>query len=327
MHETTLRGTHAQMGTQDGEIAAKIGMQLPAPEIAMLDLANRCERVAMQHTPELVEEMHAFADAAHIPYDTFKTFVLTVPLQQTAPSCSVFAVMPERSANGKAMVGRNYDFMYDISWEAATTYKTYPSTGHAHIGNCDIWIGREDGMNDAGLFVAMSATFLRGVQPGLPFWFIVRHLLEMCTTVDEALDWISAVPHSQSRNYMLADSTRALVVEGSIEGVRVREPQNGVLVMTNHPLHPDFAARAYAPDDSAMRYNRLCTLPPRGVTWNDMQEALGDRANRVNAHDTYDGQAFGTIWSVIACPANRRFGIAQGTGKEEGTMTYREYSI
>jgi hypothetical protein len=70
MHETILRGTSAQMGIQDGEIAATLGMQLPAPEAAMLDLANGCERVAIQHTHKLVEEIHAFADAAIYLPDT-----------------------------------------------------------------------------------------------------------------------------------------------------------------------------------------------------------------------------------------------------------------
>jgi predicted choloylglycine hydrolase len=328
MQEITLRGTPAQMGAQHGAILAQTGLELPPPQPAMQQLADACEETAVQHTPELVEEMRAFADAVHIPYDTLKTFTLTIPLQQTMPSCSVVAVMPERSANGKLMVGRNYDFAYHISWEGATRYTTHPDKGYAHIGNSDIWIGREDGLNAAGLFVAMSATFISGVQAGLPFWFIVRHLLETCTTVDEALVWIQSVPHSQSRNYMLADNKKAVVVEASIDGCRVREPEDGVLVMTNHPMHPDFRPRAaFVPDDSPIRYNRLRTFPTNSITLNDMQSALNDRENAVCAHAQFDGQTYGTIWSVIAYPQDRQIDIAPGTGDNQGTMVYRSYKV
>lgn len=178
------------------------------------------------------------------------------------------------------------------------------------------------------MFVAMSATFINGVQPGLPFWFIVRHLLEFCATVDEAIDWIKAVPHSQSPNYMLADSHKAVVAEASIHGVSIREPEDGVLVMTNHPAHPDLKAQAsFVPNDSNLRYDRLRTLPDSGITLDDMKTALNDRKNGVCAHAQFDGQGFGTIWSVIAYPADRTLAIAPGTGNNEGTMTYRSYSL
>lgn len=138
MNEVTLRGTPAQIGAEHGAILGQIGLELPTPEPALLELARACELTAIEHTPELVEEMRAFAAAAKVPYDTLMTFVLTIPLQQTMPSCSVVAVLPERSENGKLMIGRNYDFAYDISWEAATTYRTHPESGYAHIGSSDI---------------------------------------------------------------------------------------------------------------------------------------------------------------------------------------------
>jgi predicted choloylglycine hydrolase len=328
MHELTLRGTPAQMGTEHGSLMAQIGFELPPQDPRLIELAVGCEEQAIRHTPELVEEMRAFAAAAYVSYDLFKAFTLTIPLQQNIPSCSVVAVMPERSAGGKLMVGRNYDFVYDISWEAATIYSTYPETGQAHIGSCDIWIGREDGLNESGLFVAMSATFLPGIQAGLPFWFIVRHILETCKTIDEALTWIQAVPHSQSRNYMLADAKKAVVVEATINGVCVREPENGVLVMTNHPAHPQLKEQVnFVPDDSLMRYDRLNLLSSSQVTLDDIKTALNDRKNRVCAHEQFDGNAFGTIWSVIAYPEERRLAIAPGTGDNKGTMTYRSYTL
>ena len=68
MNEITLRGTPAQIGAEHGAIMAQIGLQLPTPEPALLQLARDCEQTAIQHTPELVEEMRAFAAAAQVPY-------------------------------------------------------------------------------------------------------------------------------------------------------------------------------------------------------------------------------------------------------------------
>jgi predicted choloylglycine hydrolase len=287
-------------------------------------LAEGCEKMLQRHAPEYVTEMEALAEAAEIDATHLKAFTICAPLQQTMPSCSVVAVMPERSVTGKLLVGRNYDFDYEISLDGSATFYTYPAGTMAHVGNCDIWVGREDGLNEAGLFVAMSATFLPGVQPGLTFWFVVRYMLEHCSTVEEAKRWIASVPHAQSRNFMLADKNDAVVVEASIEGVRMREATNGILAMTNHPEHPDWVQRmTFAPDDSYTRFARLLALPGANITAADVETALNDRPSGLCAYAKWDGKTYGTIWSVLACPEEGRFAIADGAGAE-GVMHYRE---
>jgi len=328
MHRITLKGTPQQIGEQHGKILARVDLGLSQLDASMQAIATESEQIAMQYIPAIVDEMHAFADAAEVDYNALKGLLFAGPLRQNVPSCSVVAIMPEHTADGKLLVGRNYDFTYGISWDAATTYTTQPTAGYAHTGNCDIWIGREDGLNEAGLFAAMSAAFLPGVQAGLPFWFIVRHILETCANVDEALDWLRSVPHSQSRNYMLADEHKAVVAEATIDGIYVREPENGVLVMTNHPAHPALAAREpFKPDDSPIRYQRLRELTQDTIKLDDIKGALNDRENYVCAHGSFGNEPFGTIWSVIACPQDRQLAIAPGTGHNEGIMTYRSYAV
>jgi len=147
--------------------------------------------------------------------------------------------------------GRNYDFAYDMP--PSVTYRTYLENGYASLGNCDIWIGREDGLNEAGLFVGIAATMLPGYQPGLTFWFVVRMLLDRCATVEEGLELVQGIPHAQSRNFLLADrSGQAAVAEVTTDGVEVRKPEDGLLVITNHAVSPELAER-----EEQIRYSRL----------------------------------------------------------------------
>jgi hypothetical protein len=264
-------------------------------------------------SPELLEEMRALAEAASIDYDALATISITAPLSQTGfSSCTVFAVMPERTADSRLIFGRNYDFAYDMPPSVA--YRTYPEGRYASLGCCDIWIGREAGLNEAGLFVGISATMLPGYQPGLTFWFVVRMILDRCATVDDGLALIQSVPHAQSRNFLLADrSGKAVVAEATIDGVEVREPEDGLLVITNHAASPALAGQAaFVPPDSHPRYDRVRELlgGSEPVDVDAVKATLRDHEGFVCAHWP-DGTG-GTLWSLVGHPDRRAFELTEG---------------
>jgi len=294
----------------------QIGLTFAPPAPKMLRFARRCEDIVGQHAPEFLDEMRGLAEASGLAYDTLMTMILTVPFDpQDVPSCTVLAVSPERTADGRPIVGRNYDFFYDISEEVATTYRTYPERRYASLGDCDIWIGREDGLNEAGLFVGIARFFYPGLRPGLPFWLIARLLLDRCATVDEALELIQRVPHAQSYTYLLADRFgKAVVVEPTVEGIEVRYPQDGLLVMTNHAVCPAWAGKeSDVPPDSHPRYNRLRELLGEGVVDDEaVKAALRDHEGLVCSHQVVEGRKLGTVWSVVGHPGERQLDIAPG---------------
>jgi len=332
MHHVDLRGTYAEMGRQQGLILRASGFDLPPPDPNMLHFARRCEELVARHAPELLDEMHGLAEAAGVDYDAVMTMTLTAPFDaEDVHACTVLAVLPERTADGRTIVGRNYDFFNDISEEPATIYRTYPvgvhgrAPLHASAGVCDIWIGREDGFNDAGLFVGIAAIFLPGLQPGLTFWLIARLALDRCATVDEGVDLICSLPHAASWTYLLADRTKAAVVEpgiactgaaGTGDGVEVRYPEDGLLVMTNHPVCPRWAGKpAFVPADSHPRYDRLRALLGGQVPVDlDMvKAALRDHDGLVCSHGAhFPNRKFGTLWSVAGRPGDRSFDLAVG---------------
>ena len=316
MHQVELSGSYEQMGRQQGHLLK--GLALPPPDPKMLRFAKQCEEIVGHYAAELLDEIRGLAEATEVDYDALMTMILTVPFDPAeVPACSVLAVTPERTADGRPIVGRNYDFFHDISEEVATTYRTYPQARYASLGDCDIWVGRDDGLNEAGLFVGMASTFLPGVQPGPTFWLIVRMILDRCATVDEGLELMHNVPHAGSWTYLLADrSGKAVVVEPTIEGIELRYPEDGLLVMTNHPVCPAWAGKEnFVPPDSHPRYNRLRELlgGDKVIDVADVKQALRDHEGLVCSHgDHFPDRKFGTLWSVVGRPGERRLEIAAG---------------
>ncbi len=102
-------------------------------------------------------------------------------------------------------------------------YTTAIEGKYAHIGFSSLLFGRNDGMNDQGLSVTMSAGGIPvgtapglrpPVQDGIHFWALVRTLLEQCATVDEALELLATIPACGNPNLIIADrGGRAALVE------------------------------------------------------------------------------------------------------------------
>ncbi len=330
MNHLTLKGTYKAMGAAHGQLMKHAGVNLPPAEaFDPAGLLPACLEITAREAPELLCEARALAKTAGIPEESLLALLLTAPLGQTQPknlpTCSVVAITPNRSTSGHTLVGRNYDFTYAESRHTATTYTTCPHGAHASLGNSDVMIGREDGMNDAGLFVGMSASFLPGARPGLAFWLIVRLLLDRCATVKEALELIQTLTHAQSRNYLLADSSgEAVVVEAALEGCYLRYPENGVVAMTNHVLSDPLHGREmFIPETSPSRLARLSALAhqPGKISLEDLKDTLRDRESGLRAHGEIFGQHFGTIWSV-ATELDGQPCLEISEVFPEGAMTY-----
>jgi predicted choloylglycine hydrolase len=315
-----LNGSYEEMGIRQGLSLKRAGVKLPSPSPKMLRFARNCEEITAQYAPELLEELRALSETAELDYESLLTVTLTAPYdpaQVPSAACTVLAALPSRTTDGRTVVGRNYDFFHDISEEGATTYITRPKDRYASLGNCDIWVGREDGVNEAGLFVGQAAFFRRGIKPGMVFWFIVRMALDRCATVEEGLELIKGLPHAASWTYLLADAKGdAAVVEPTPEKVAVRYAQDGLLLLTNHAVCPECAGtEAFTPPDSRPRYNRLKELlgGSHKVDMEMVKAALRDHEGLVCSHGAhFPRRKFGTLWSVVGRPGERHLEIASG---------------
>jgi predicted choloylglycine hydrolase len=98
---------------------------------------------------------------------------------------------------------RNYD--YPPSLCDALALRTHWS-GRSVIGMADCGWGLMDGMNDAGLSIAISFGGRRDVGRGFGIGLVVRYLLQVATTTADAVARLTDLPVQMSYNVAIVDA-------------------------------------------------------------------------------------------------------------------------
>ncbi len=180
---------------------------------------------------------------------------------------------------------RNYDLSPELN-EGLLLRSEW--TGRPVMGMVEFLWGLSDGINDAGLSVALAYGGRSETGAGFGVTTILRYVLEVCDTVDAALEVLDRVPSHMAYNIVLADAWGATAsVELSPGGGAKRMPS---AIATNHqsgPTTPDRAAftRTYE------RHRHLSALPA-GVR--DLHASF-TRAPLLQ--DRY-GEGFGTLFTA-----------------------------
>ncbi len=112
------------------------------------------------------------------------------------------AVLPEGGARGGPALVRNYDYaplMFDRT-VMATAWG-----GRDVVGMADGLWGLLDGMNDAGLSVALAFGGRRVLGEGFGVPLVLRYLLQVCRTAAEAREVLARVPLHMAYNVTVVD--------------------------------------------------------------------------------------------------------------------------
>ncbi len=110
------------------------------------------------------------------------------------------------STLGNVSLIRNYDYHLD-RFEGTLLHTAW--NGKRVIANSDCLIGVLDGMNEDGLAVSLTFGGRRVWGYGFGIPFILRYVLEFCTTVKEAVEVLQKVPSHMSYNVTLLDRSGA----------------------------------------------------------------------------------------------------------------------
>jgi len=111
--------------------------------------------------------------------------------------CSQAAVLP----GGPALI-RNYDWDYRL-FDGVVARTAY--AGRRVLGMLDCLWGLLDGVNDAGLAVSLTFGGRPEVGEGFGIPLVIRYVLEVCQTVDEAVRVLRRIPVHMSYNVTVLD--------------------------------------------------------------------------------------------------------------------------
>ncbi|MGB5951450.1 MAG: C45 family peptidase [Ornithinimicrobium sp.] len=219
--------------------------------------------------------------------DTAASLLTMWRLPIFAAGCSQVAIGGEAPT-----LSRNYD--YDPNLFEGVIASTNYSGKRAVLGTSDMLWGLVDGMNEDGLAISMTYGGRKGGGVGFAIPLVVRYLLEVCGTVEQACERLRGLPVAQAYNLAMVDRSgaRATVFVAPGEEPEVRDHA----VSTNHRLdrveHPEIAgplASLERQQDLSQRVQQS-----RDVNIDDVQGWLGQEPMFANRYSS----GFGTLYTV-----------------------------
>jgi predicted choloylglycine hydrolase len=149
-----------------------------------------------EHMPELVPTWRRLAAMLGNDPDAEAALALWNP-PPFLTGCSQAAVMP----GGPALI-RNYDWDYRL-FDAVVARTAY--NGRRVLGMLDCLWGLLDGVNDAGLAVSLTFGGRPQVGEGFGIPMVIRYVLQVCETAEEAAQVLRRIPVHMSYNVTVLD--------------------------------------------------------------------------------------------------------------------------
>lgn len=249
---------------------------------------TECEAALAHHMPELLD-IHTRLTQLTGAGDRAARFLSGWCPPAYLSGCSIAA----QNAGGEVRLVRNYDLSPDLN-EGLLLRSEWrrPVMGMVEF----LW-GLSDGINDAGLSIALAYGGQKAVCCGFGITMIVRYLLETCETVTEALDRLKRTPSHMAYNLVLADAKGDLASVELFPGGGLREMPGAVA--TNHQWGTPRTDRDRA-NRTAERHAYLETLlevdtSPSGLSRAFLSEPLFQR--------DFSG-GFGTLFTAEYAPGD-----------------------
>jgi predicted choloylglycine hydrolase len=305
MYHPRIKGSYYEMGQSYGAILYRHGFRVTAQPKEKLDFAAKSEPEVRRVFPEILDEIRGFAEGCHASYEDMAAFMMTIGAFKPQPMCSSFAAF----TGSDVLFARNYDFFYSFK-KYTESYLTAPQDAFISLGHSDVFIGREDGINENGLAIAITGVCDKAVKPGVSFVLAVRLALDKCANVKEAAKSLLNMHASANTNFLLADKTCDMAVaEVSPDKAIIRTPKNSenFIVCTNHFILPemqqyeDLERRSRENWDTIQRYMAISDgirRAGRKMNIEAAQQIMADHTGYVCSHQ--NNIKLGTLWSITA---------------------------
>ncbi len=279
--------------------------------------------------PELLEEITGIAEGAEVDYQELLSMNLNSQLSyvtSTVMECTQALAMGSATVDGKSYIGKTRDLargpihqvVLHREFEDGSYTNELKTAGRMTI---------LDGVNQHGVSITCSGQWSARVRVDLSradsAWLLLnlQPILRYARSVDEAVEMISDQPRASGMNVLVADESRAVALEVTDQVVRQFQPEEGLLVRTNHflssdlqPIAPTFGEYRSTYD----RYDRAWEIlrARRGqISVHDIMALLSDHSELPVESICRHGGAVGqsrTVAATINCPQDRTMWVILG---------------
>jgi hypothetical protein len=335
VRHVTAAGSQADIGRALAAEAQRTYGWTPTPADPVKVRARRAWFA--RNWPQHLERMRGAAEELGLDPDSDEVHLDGTGGIPRGSACSASFYPPAATVDGRAVLGRNYDFFTvsasamfavldgapatDDGSELPMSARPYAITSIPDDGPATTVLtmneldGAMEGVNEHGLGVALliadaesvSAPVDAGPQVGLASSQLPRFLLDTCGNAAEALEALFAAKQYDlgvALHYIVADrSGDAFVWErgpgGDERAVRV---DSGALCVTNHLLHrhPDPADLPADNAETMLSYRRYRTLAERGAGADLSADAMRDTLDAVGFDGRTDhGYPVRTLWRSV----------------------------
>ncbi len=293
------------------------------------------DRVA-EFFPDSLKELQGTADASGVSVKRLMVLNARNMLGEQPEGCTSIMVSAESSGSGNGFAGQNWD--NDPAMAPLSAVITRKGQGKAAFTS---WMQpglvAYIGFSSSGIGICMNALNGPSDPTGLPWYFFVRAILEANSTA-EAVDAVKSAPRALTANAAMITNEGPLNLEilpSSVESIKAES--DGVLVHTNHCVHPAFVSNN---DDFADKiYGQSFQRRDRGrelldARLNQGKVSIDDAKRLLSDHDGFptsicrhpnDEPSTGwqrSVISIILEPSDNRMHVTNGNPCENKYETY-----
>ena len=327
MYHQRFTGSHYEIGYRWGSLLAKHGKyildQIPFYITKdRIDYAEASIPVYQDYFPEILEEIQGIADGQRSKNKLFRAVLISMYSMPPEEHCSCFAV-----SNGKAIIlGRNSDFLTELEERNMNVVYRLSSDSYAFTGNTTAFVEMEDGVNEKGLAVGLTAVYPIRIQPGMNAGMLLRFFLERCSTVDEVIRWTKRLPIGSAQTFTVADAEgKIALIECCADGIGVVCPQDepSFVCATNrfHTKELEQNNKSGIDDWFAeARYQTMIKIlkeKSKSMDLSDAERLLYGKDGFICQYDRKTGRD--TVWSVVYDLVNHSI------YRTEGNPSRRQY--
>ena len=252
-----VAGSHREMGRQIGEATRDLLRELvevvtdrinvgraghqSISNRQALEVARGSIAYAAEYAPELMSEVEGMAEGAGLTAEQ----VMLVNVRNQIPAaidgaCTGVVVEPESAELRTGIAGQNWDNDPAMDRFSVVLIRR-PHGAPAHMNFTQPGVIGYMGLNESGLGVIMNTLPAPARGVGVPWYFLVRRMY-LHSSLNDVTDEVRRARRAIPANVALLTAEGAADLEVTVDDVHVlRADGGGVLVHTNHCVHPELA--------------------------------------------------------------------------------------